>query len=162
MGRLLSLKEKEFLSKTGKRHWRRCRMWAEILGISAQEANRNWSLVIKPAIGDVTWVTSAPPSAVVVSVKAAMVEFLLRNAKRDRDTAERTQAAQSEQLERLNRVNKRYSYSRNRTAAAHGEDIPDAEGRLKIMLWAIRKCGDEQRAAKAFDRALVVRGQLDE
>ena len=142
----LTQEQKDATSRRQKAYWDKCRLWGRILGVNASEVNRLWSSTVKPAIGDAEWSEDEPPVAVVESVKLAVAEKLLREAKSTNDLAE---------------SNYRRSYRRTKPTPKTQDEPPDLEARVKIMLWAIRTCGGIDLAQDALERAVAFRRQLD-
>lgn len=40
--------QKAVASEQGKRHWRRCDAWAEVLGVTKEQINQHWSCCVCP------------------------------------------------------------------------------------------------------------------
>jgi len=135
-GRPRTEEEKNASRVKQKLHWKRCETWAKILGISKMDVNQHWSKlkVVRGAGGE-----GLIPSDVIDAVKGAYSELLLKAAKSDREWAKRVKVASAA--------------GRQRTIDPKNGKIPDTAGRVKIMLWAINKCGGVESAHDALERA---------
>jgi len=123
-------------------HWARCAVIANMLGVKSGVVNKHWSCCLKAAWGDATWAGAIPAETASKLHEAYTTCAARRAAAIDRDArdyAKREVAAKP-------RFNHR----------PKPEPTPetDLHIRIKIMLWAIKKCGGIEKAEDALKRAV--------
>lgn len=126
-------------SEQMKRHWGRCEKIAELLDITKGEANMHWSCCLKTAVDSAAWFGSFPVD-VESGLKAAYANCMLKKAKRERHLADWREDQQRP--------------SHPKAKARESDEPPDLDGRIKIMLWAIKTCGSVEKAEDALGRAV--------
>lgn len=135
--------ERSAASERQKRHWKRCEAWGQILEVSKMEINDHWSCCIKTARGDRDGV-GQPPIDVVLSVRKAYSECLLKKAKGSKALADWHYRRQREEQVR----------STSPTVPSDYDTAPELEQRIKIMIWAVKKVGGIENARDALERAI--------
>lgn len=131
--------EKKRAQRQMRRHWNRCERWGMLLDVSKMEINAHWSCCVKAANGDYDGV-SQPPFDVVIAVRKAYSECLLRKAKGSKKLADWHYRRAREERQGRN--------------SDEPDEIPDLEQRIKVMFWAIRTVGGVENARDALERAI--------
>jgi len=151
--------EKVVASSLQKRHWDRCRLWAEALGVHHCAINDHWSCCFpeEPFVG-------LPLEIIPEDVEEKSAKFM--PCKRERELEWGRRQRELEEADHHHRQRRRREVSLVVPIYAevreHYEDdeiyeddgAPDLPARIKIMFWAIRKVGGVENAKDALDRAI--------
>lgn len=148
----LSDEKKARLKAASNHHWWRCQQLSRWLGDTPGAVNRHWSCCISvagvtgeeesPKPGEVAESACNGSDAAILIIKEAYLACLTRNVIRERELLERTA----------------------KKIVTRPQDVqqPNLEAQIKIMLWAIRTCGNESTADEAFKMAIERRRNLQQ
>ena len=147
MGRAVSEEQKIASSDLQRTHWERCRQWGRIFGVHHAVIHAHW----RCCFSDEPWRghEGRLSQAQIDEKKESFAPCYRQKA---------TAWAESQQTFR-DEERQRQSAKRPARQEEEEEPPPDRAARVKIMLWAINKCGNLEDAKDAFDRAL---GALDD
>lgn len=155
MTRKLSEERKRQIKAKSDHHWWRCRTLAPWLSISPSAVSRHWACCIgragvtdddgSPQKNDVAESACRGSNDAISIIKESYLDCLLRRAEQERRLA----AYQRSLYERHIR--------RREEDEARRPDTKPMDSQVKIMLWAIRTCGNDATAAEAFRRAMDLR-----